>query len=54
MQQVVGAGNDDIDHSYLERAGLQAVDAGDKLAYYRDKDGVQFVPKIRWEQLILN
>jgi len=28
---------------------LQPVDAGEKLAYYRDADGVQFVPKIRWE-----
>jgi hypothetical protein len=37
-----------------EKIKLQPVDAGDKLAYYRDKDGMQFVPKIRWEQLILN
>ena len=36
-----------------ETIKLQAVDAGDKLAYYRDNDGVQYVPKIRWEQLIL-
>lgn len=36
-----------------EKIHLQPVDAGDKLAYYRDADGVQFVPKIRWEQLIL-
>ena len=36
-----------------EKIKLQAVDAGDKLAYYRDNDGVQFVPKIRWEQLII-
>ena len=36
-----------------EKIKLEPVDAGDKLAYYRDADGVQFVPKIRWEQLIL-
>ena len=36
-----------------ETIKLQAVDAGDKLAYYRDTDGVQYVPKIRWEQLII-
>ena len=36
-----------------EKIKLQAVDAGDKLAYYRDDDGVQYVPKIRWEQLVL-
>ena len=36
-----------------EKIKLQAVDAGDKLAYYRDNDGVQYVPKIRWEQLLL-
>ena len=36
-----------------EKIKLQAVDAGDKLAYYRDNDGVQYVPKIRWEQLII-
>lgn len=37
----------------MEKIKLQAVDAGDKLAYYRDNDGVQYVPKIRWEQLII-
>ncbi len=37
-----------------EKIKLQTVDAGDKLAYYRDENGVQFVPKIRWEQLILD
>ena len=36
-----------------EKIKLQPVDAGEKLAYYRDADGVQFVPKIRWEQLVL-
>ena len=36
-----------------ETIKLQAVSTGDKLAYYRDANGVQFVPKIRWEQLIL-
>ena len=41
----IGKGNETIK--------LQAVDAGDKLAYYRDNDGVQYVPKIRWEQLII-
>lgn len=36
-----------------EKIKLQAVDEGDKLAYYRDADGLQYVPKIRWEQLII-
>ena len=36
-----------------ETIKLQPVDASDKLAYYRDENDVQFVPKIRWEQLIL-
>lgn len=36
-----------------ETIKLQAVSEGDKLAYYRNEDGVQFVPKIRWEQLII-
>lgn len=36
-----------------ERIKLQPVDQGEKLAYYRDEKGVQFVPKIRWEQLII-
>ena len=36
-----------------ETIKLQPVDASEKLAYYRDVDGVQFVPKIRWEQLII-
>ena len=36
-----------------ETIKLQPVDAGDKLAYYRDENGVQFVPKIKWEQLII-
>ena len=36
-----------------EKIKLQPVDAGEKLAYYRDEDGVQFVPKIQWEQLVL-
>lgn len=36
-----------------EKIRLEPVDAGDSLAYYRDADGVQFVPKIRWEQLII-
>ena len=36
-----------------EKIKLQPVDASDKLAYYRDENGVQFVPKIRWEQLVL-
>ena len=36
-----------------EKIKLQPVDAGDKLAYYRDENGVQFVPKIKWEQLII-
>ena len=42
----IGKGNETIK--------LQAVDAGDKLAYYRDQEDVQYVPKIRWEQLILD
>ena len=37
-----------------ETIKLQAVDAGDKLAYYRDQEDVQYVPKIRGEQLILD
>ena len=36
-----------------ETIKLQPVDAGEKLAYYRDENGVQFVPKIRWELLII-
>ena len=36
-----------------EKIKLEPVDAGEKLAYYRDENGVQFVPKIKWEQLIL-
>ena len=36
-----------------ETIKLQPVDAGEKLAYYRDENGVQFVPKIRWEELIV-
>lgn len=41
----VGKGN--------EKIKLEPVDAEDKLAYYRDEKGVQYVPKIKWEQLIL-
>jgi len=37
----------------METIKLQPVDVGDNLAYYRNTDGVQFVPKIRWEQLII-
>jgi len=36
-----------------ETIQLQPVDEGDKLAYYRDEKGKQYVPKIRWEQLII-
>ena len=36
-----------------EKIKLQPVDEGEKLAYYRDGKGTQYVPKIRWEQLIL-
>ena len=36
-----------------ERIKLQPVDACENLAYYRDENGVQYVPKIRWEQLVL-
>ncbi len=36
-----------------EKIKLQPVDEGEKLAYYRDEKGVQYVPKIRWEQLII-
>jgi hypothetical protein len=36
-----------------EKIKLQPVDAGMQLAYYRDVEGVQYVPKIRWEQLII-
>ena len=41
----IGKGNETIK--------LQTVEEGSKLAYYRDENGVQFVPKIRWEQLII-
>jgi nitroreductase len=36
-----------------EKIKLQAVDEGEKLAYYRDENGTQYVPKIRWEQLLI-
>ena len=36
-----------------EKIKLQPIDEGEKLAYYRDEKGTQYVPKIRWEQLIL-
>ena len=36
-----------------EKIKLQAVDEGEKLAYYRDEKGTQYVPKIRWEQLLI-
>ena len=36
-----------------EKIKLQPVDEGEKLAYYRDEKGTQFVPKIRWNHLIL-
>ena len=36
-----------------EKIKLQPVDEGEKLAYYRDDQGVQYVPKIRWEQLLI-
>ena len=36
-----------------EKIKLQAVNQGDDLAYYRDENGIQYVPKIKWEQLIL-
>ena len=36
-----------------EKIKLQPVDEGEKLAYYRDEKGTQYVPKIRWEQLII-
>ena len=41
----IGKGNETIK--------LQPVDEGEKLAYYRDEEGTQFVPKIHWKQLIL-
>ena len=41
----IGKGNETIK--------LQTVEEGSKLAYYRDENGVQFVPKIHWEQLII-
>ncbi|MBQ3709785.1 MAG: nitroreductase family protein [Bacteroidales bacterium] len=37
-----------------EKIKLQPVGEGEKLAYYRDQKGVQFVPKIRWEQLVID
>lgn len=36
-----------------EKIKLKPVNEGEKLAYYRDADDQQYVPKIRWEQLIL-
>ena len=36
-----------------EKIKLQPVDACEKLAYYRDENGIKFVPKIKWEQFIL-
>lgn len=41
----IGKGNEKIE--------LQPVDDGEKLAYYRDEKGIQYVPKIRWEQLMI-
>lgn len=46
LMLAIGKGN--------ERIKLQPVNEGDKLAYYRDGNGTQFVPKIRWEQLIID
>ncbi len=37
-----------------EKIKLQLIDQGEKLAYYRDEKGVQYVPKIRWEQLLID
>lgn len=37
-----------------EKIKLQTVDQGAQLAYYRDEKGVQYVPKIRWEQLLID
>lgn len=45
LMLAIGKGN--------EKIKLEVVDAGDKLAYYRDAEGIQYVPKIRWEQLII-
>ena len=36
-----------------EKIKLKPVDEGEKLAYYRDDNDQQYVPKIRWEQLVL-
>ena len=46
LMLAIGKGNENIK--------LQTVNAGEKLAYYRDEKGVQYVPKIRWEQLIID
>lgn len=46
LMLAIGKGNENIQ--------LQPVDKGEKLAYYRDEKGMQFVPKIRWEQLIID
>lgn len=46
LMLAIGKGN--------EKIKLQSVDEGAKLAYYRDEKGVQYVPKIRWEQLIID
>ena len=45
LMLAIGKGN--------EKIKLQPVDEGEKLAYYRDEKEVQYVPKIRWEQLII-
>ncbi len=37
----------------METIKLQPVDEGSNLAYYREESGVQYVPKIRSEQLII-
>lgn len=36
-----------------ETIKLQPIDEGESHAYYRDAQGVQFVPKVRWEQLVI-
>ena len=45
LMLAIGKGNETIK--------LQPVNEGEPLAYYRNAEGEQFVPKIRWEQLII-
>jgi len=41
----IGKGNEKIE--------LKAISADESHAYYRDENGTHFVPKVRWEELII-